>query len=33
MFENDPENIKQAMKSSNSKKWIDVMNEKMKSIL
>jgi hypothetical protein len=32
IFENDPKNIKQAMKNSNSQKWIDVMNEKMKSM-
>jgi hypothetical protein len=32
MFENDPANIKQVMKSSNSQKWIDVMNEEIKSM-
>ena len=32
MFENDLENIKQAMESPDSQKWINAMNEEMKSM-
>ena len=32
MLENDPINFQQAMKDSNSHKWIDAMNEKIKSM-
>jgi Reverse transcriptase (RNA-dependent DNA polymerase) len=32
MMEEDPENIHQALKSQNSKKWIEAMNDEIKSI-
>jgi hypothetical protein len=32
MVENDPITFKQAIKSSNSQRWIDVLNEEMKSM-
>ncbi|XP_071916233.1 uncharacterized protein [Coffea arabica] len=32
LMEDDPINFRQAMKSSNSQKWIDVMNEEIKSM-
>ena len=32
MVEDDPINFHQAMKSSNSQKWIDAMNEEIKSM-
>ena len=32
MLENDPINFQQAMKDSNSHKWIDAMNEEIKSM-
>ena len=32
VMEDDPINFHQAVESSNSQKWIDVMNEEMKSI-
>ena len=32
VMKDDPINFRQAMESSNSQKWIDAMNEKMKSI-
>ena len=32
VVEDDPINFRQAIESSNSQKWIDVMNEEMKSM-
>ena len=32
MLENDPINFQQAMQNSNSHKWIDAMNEEIKSM-